>query len=47
MRIGKIERVGEREIPMPALTPPAPAVPAAPSPAPSAPVRERVPEETP
>jgi hypothetical protein len=24
MRIGEIERVGEREIPMPALTPPAP-----------------------
>jgi hypothetical protein len=34
MRIGEIERVGEREIPMPALTPPKPAPPAPERPAP-------------
>ena len=45
MRIGEIERVGEREIPMPALTPPAPLEPAAPSPDPPSPARERVPEQ--
>jgi hypothetical protein len=43
MRIGEIERVGEREIPMPALTPPAPARQ---HPAP-APQRERAPEREP
>ena len=47
MRIGEIERVGEREIPMPALTPPAPAAPAAPLPERPAPSRERVPEQVP
>jgi hypothetical protein len=40
MRIGDIERVGEREIPMPKLTPKAP-----PAPAPHAPQREREPRE--
>jgi hypothetical protein len=44
MRIGEIERVGEREIPMPALTPPAPQVPAPERPAPS---REREPDRVP
>jgi hypothetical protein len=38
MRIGEIERVGEREIPMPKLTPQAPPEPAKP-----APQREREP----
>jgi hypothetical protein len=47
MRIGEIERVGEREIPMPTLRPPAPQEPAAPSPEPPAPSRERVPERVP
>jgi hypothetical protein len=47
MKIGEIERVGEREIPMPNLTPPAPLEPATPSPAPPAPSRERVPEQAP
>ena len=47
MRIGEIERVGEREIPMPALTPQAPPEPTAPSPVPPAPSRERVPEQVP
>jgi hypothetical protein len=41
MRIGEIERVGEREIPMPALTPPPPPGPVAPRP--PAPSPERVP----
>jgi hypothetical protein len=40
MRIGEIERVGEREIPMPNLTPQAP-----PEPAPPAPQREREPRQ--
>jgi hypothetical protein len=40
MRIGEIERVGEREIPMPNLTPQAP-----PKPAPPAPQREREPRQ--
>lgn len=40
MRIGEIERVGEREIPMPNLTPQAP-----PEPAPPVPQREREPRK--
>jgi hypothetical protein len=40
MRIGEIERVGEREIPMPNLTPQAPR-----EPAPPAPQREREPRQ--
>jgi hypothetical protein len=40
MRSGEIERVGEREIPMPNLTPQAP-----PKPAPPAPQREREPRQ--
>jgi hypothetical protein len=40
MRIGEIERVGEREIPMPNLTPQAP-----PEPAPPVPQREREPRQ--
>jgi hypothetical protein len=40
MKIGEIERVGEREIPMPNLTPQAP-----PKPAPPAPQREREPRQ--
>jgi hypothetical protein len=42
MRIGEIERVGEREIPMPNLTPQAPTEPAH---APPAPQREHEPHE--
>jgi hypothetical protein len=40
MKIGEIERVGEREIPMPNLTPQASPEPSAPSPE-----REREPRE--
>ena len=40
MRIGEIERLGEREIPMPNLTPRAP-----PEPAPPAPQREPKPHQ--
>jgi hypothetical protein len=47
MRIGEIERVGEREIPMPTFTPSAPAAPPPPSPERPAPSRERVPEQPP
>jgi hypothetical protein len=43
MRIGEIERVGEREIPMPNLTPQAPPEPA--PPAPPVPQRERDPRQ--
>jgi hypothetical protein len=42
MKIGEIERVGEREIPMPNLKPQAPSEPASSPPAPS---REREPRE--
>ena len=42
MRIGDIERVGEREIPMPNLTPQGPPEPA---PSPPAPSRECEPRE--
>jgi hypothetical protein len=45
MRIGEIKRVGVREIPMPARTPPMPPEPADPSPEPPAPSHERVPEK--
>jgi hypothetical protein len=41
MKIGEIERVGEREIPMPKLTPQQ----APPKPAPPAPQREREPRQ--
>jgi hypothetical protein len=41
MRIGDIERVGEREIPMPTFKPQAP--PAEPAPSPPTPRREREP----
>jgi hypothetical protein len=44
MRIGDIERIDEREIPLPALTPRAPAVAPAPEPEPS---RERKPQRVP
>ena len=47
MRIGEIERVGEREIPMPALTPLYPVEPAVPSPKPSVPSRKHEPERVP
>ena len=47
MRIGEIERVGEREIPMPSLTPAQPVEPAVPSPERTAPSRERVPDQVP
>jgi hypothetical protein len=43
MRIGEIERVGEREIPMPDLAPKAPPEPALPAPA--VPQRERDPRQ--
>ena len=46
MRIGEIERVGEREIPMPALTPSPSAAPT-PAPARPAPSREREPGAAP
>ena len=42
MRIGEIERVGEREIPMPAFKPQEPSADAEPAPSPAAP-REREP----
>ena len=45
MRIGEIERVGEREIPMPTFTPPGVPEPAPSSPQPLAPSRERKPRE--
>jgi len=43
MRIGEIERVGEREIPMPTFKPQAPAV--EPAPSPPTPSREPEPRE--
>jgi hypothetical protein len=45
MDIGKVERVGVREIPMPTFTPQEPQAPREPAPASPAPQRESEPRE--